>query len=293
MEGIQAGAPAPVVIEVWADLGCPWCYIGKHRLQEAIDRRSDADRFVVRTRSFQLLPDAPREPEPIVSAFIRSGRGDAAGANRAERRAQALVQREGLPFVLDRMNANTFDLHRVTHYAEESGLGPAFFSRVQDRYFAGELNPFEPSALAAEAEAVGLSGQRVREILAGDEYADAVRADIEEAIVLGVRGVPFTVIDRRLALSGAQSVDGYARALDEAASTARSGSVNGRPSRPILREFESEAAVMCDLDSGTCAVPGAERPAPPRTERPHSTPTAESRPQSAATAKAAAETSSS
>lgn len=219
MEGIDTGEQAPVVVEVWTDLGCPWCYVGKHRLREAISRRPDADRFVVKVRSFQLLPDAPREPETIESAFIRSHGGDAAGAMRAERRAQALAHGEGLPFELDRLHANTFDLHRVTHYAEESGRGLAFFSQVQDRFFAGELNPFEPGALADEAESVGLSGQRVREILAGDEYADAVRADIDEGLDLGARGVPFTVFDRRLALSGAQSVAGYASALDEAAST--------------------------------------------------------------------------
>lgn len=219
MEEIQAGGQAPVVIEVWADLGCPWCYVGKHRLREAISRRPEADRFVVKPRAFQLMPDAPREPEPIESAFIRSHGGDAAGAMQAERQAQTLAHGEGLPFELDRLNANTFDLHRITHYAQESGRGQAFFSRVQDRYFAGELNPFEPGALADEAESVGLSGQRVGEILAGDEYADAVRADIAEGLELGARGVPFTVFDRRLAFSGAQSVAGYARALDETTST--------------------------------------------------------------------------
>lgn len=219
MEEIQTGGQAPVVVEVWADLGCPWCYVGKHRLAEAISRRPDADRFVVKTRAFQLMPDAPREPEPIENAFIHSHGGDAAGARQAERQAQTLAHGEGLPFELDRLNANTFDLHRITHYAQESGRGLAFFSRVQDRYFAGELNPFEPGALADEAESVGLSGQRVAEILAGDEYADAVRADLAEGLDLGARGVPFTVFDRRLALSGAQSVAGYARALDEATST--------------------------------------------------------------------------
>ncbi|MUL43682.1 DsbA family oxidoreductase [Streptomonospora sp. PA3] len=224
MEKIHAGGSPPVVVEEWADLGCPWCYIGKHRLREAISRRPDADRFVVKIRSFELLPDAPREPETVESAFIRSHGGDTAVAERAERRMQVLAQREGLPFDVDRLNANTFDLHRVTHYAEESGLGSAFFSQVQDRLFAGEFNPFEPGALADEAESAGLSGERVREVLAGDEYADAVRADVAEARALGARGVPFTVLDRRLALAGAQSVAGYARALDEAASA-----VSGAP----------------------------------------------------------------
>ncbi|GAB3451558.1 DsbA family oxidoreductase [Streptomonospora sediminis] len=224
MQGTDAGEQPPVIVEDWADLGCPWCYVGKHRLREAIGRRPDAGRFVIKIRSFELLPGAPREPEPVEKAFVRSHGGDAAVAVQAEQRMQALAQREGLPFDLGRLNANTFDLHRVMHYAQESGLGAALFSQVQDRFFAGGFNPFEPGALAGEAESLGLSGQRVREVLAGDEYTGAVRADIDEGRALGARGVPFTVLDRRLALSGAQSVEGYARALDEAAA-AVSGAV--------------------------------------------------------------------
>ena len=220
MEGTQAEKSAPVVVEVWADLGCPWCYIGKHRLDEAIDRRPDADRFAVKIRSFELDPDAPHEPEAIESAYIRSHGGNTAGVRAAEGRAQALARREGLPFELDRLHANTFDLHRVLHYADEAGRGSAFFSLVQDQYFAGDLNPFAADALAEAAESVGLSGARVREILVGDEYADAVRADMREGRDLGARGVPFTVFDRRLASSGALTVDGYARALDETAGAA-------------------------------------------------------------------------
>lgn len=79
----------PVVIEMWTDLGCPWCYVGKHRLQAAIDQRPDAERFEIRLRSFELNPGAPREPETIESAFIRSHGGDAHVVLEAERRIRA------------------------------------------------------------------------------------------------------------------------------------------------------------------------------------------------------------
>ena len=92
---------APVVIELWTDLGCPWCYVGKHRLQRAIDRRPDADRFQIKLRSFELNPDAPREPESIESAFTRSHGGNAEAVLSAERRIQGIAQREGLAFSLD------------------------------------------------------------------------------------------------------------------------------------------------------------------------------------------------
>ncbi len=217
MSSDQAKSPAPIVIDVWADLGCPWCYVGKHRLQRAIDARPDADRFQVKLRSFELNPDAPQTPETIESAFIRSHGGNAEVVLQAERRIQALSQQEGLPFALDRLNANTFDFHRVAHYADEAGKGLEFFSRVQDRFFAGEINPFDVEALARVAEEVGLSAERVREVLASDEYADAVRADTREGRELGIQGVPFTVFGRRFGASGAQTVEAYARVLDTVA----------------------------------------------------------------------------
>lgn len=202
-----------VVIEMWTDLGCPWCYLGKHRLRTAIERHPDPDRFVIRLRSFELNPNAPRRPETIASAFMRSHGGDMETVRRAERQIQALAHSEGLPFSLERLNANTFDVHRVLHYANEEDRGLAFFSLVQDRHFAGEMDPFDPDELARAAETVGLSAHRVREVLASSEYGASVRSDQAEGRALGVTGVPFTVFDRRFAMSGAQSVEAYAEVL--------------------------------------------------------------------------------
>jgi len=226
------GCRGPVVIEVWSDLGCPWCYVGKHRLERAIAARTDAGRFVVALRSFELHPDAPRTPETIETAFIRSHGGDAEVVRHAESRIQALAQREGLPFSVDRLNANTFDFHRVVRDAEESGRGLALFSLVQDRFFAGDLNPFEADELARVAEQVGLSGRRVRDVLAGDEYADVVRADVKEARDMGAQGVPFMVFDRRFATAGAQTVDVYAQVLDQVIASAPPAARRTAPEPP-------------------------------------------------------------
>lgn len=216
MEQDNTGEPERVVVEVWADLGCPWCYVGKHRLQRAIEARPDADRFELKIRSFELDPGAPKEPESIEAVFLRKHGGDASGVLRAEKRIQALAQREGLAFDLDRKNANTFDLHRVMHLAEQSGRGLELFSQVQDRFFSGEIDPYDPDALVDVAQSLGLDADRVREVLAGDELADEVRADVAEGAALGAQGVPFTVFGRRLAASGAQSVTAYGQALDQA-----------------------------------------------------------------------------
>ncbi len=208
---------SPVTIEMWTDLGCPWCYVGKHRLQAAIAQRPDVARFELRLRSFELNPDAPHEPETIESAFLRSHGGDASVVLDAERRIQALAQREGLAFSLDRLNANSFDIHRVLHHAEQHGAGTAFFTTLQDQFFAGAINPFDAATLVAVAESVGLDGDRVRQVLAGDEHAEAVRADRREGAALGLTGVPFVVVDRQVAAPGAQSVAVYRQILDQVA----------------------------------------------------------------------------
>jgi predicted DsbA family dithiol-disulfide isomerase len=208
---------APVLVEMWTDLGCPWCYVGKHRLQAAIDQRPDADRFEVLLRSFELNPDASREPETIESAFIRSHGGDASVVLDAERRIQALAHSEGLAFSLDRPNANTLDFHRVLHHANEQGLGTTFFSTVQNQFFAGTINPFDRDTLVQVAESVGLDGERVSRVLASDEYTAEAHADRREGVALGLTGVPFVVFGRQVAAPGAQSVEVYGQILDQIA----------------------------------------------------------------------------
>jgi predicted DsbA family dithiol-disulfide isomerase len=139
-----------------------------------------AERFEIVMRSFELYPAASREPETIEKAFIRSHGGTAAHFLRAERQMQAIARKEGLEFSLDRFSAHTFDLHRVVQYA----------------------------------------GERVREILADDEYADRVRGDRAEGMELGARGVPFVAADRRVAAAGAQKTAGYSQLLEQVAGPA-------------------------------------------------------------------------
>ncbi|TDE60424.1 DsbA family oxidoreductase [Nonomuraea mesophila] len=223
IERREQGTGSRVAIEVWADLGCPWCYVAKHRLEAAISQRPDADRFEIVMRSFQLDPTAPQGLEKNETSFVRSHPGSTADdLRRAERQMQAIANKEGLRYTVDRWNANTFDLHRVVQYAGDQGRGFAFFSAVQDGFFAGVLNPFDPDALVEVAESVGLDGRRVRDIVAGDEYADRVRADRQEAVELGSTGVPFVVFDRRVGAPGAQKVAAYDQLLEQVAGPAPS-----------------------------------------------------------------------
>lgn len=215
-----------VVIEVWADLGCPWCYVGKHPLRAATPQRPDADRFEIVARSFELDPEAPRELEKDEESFIRTHGGAIAHVRQAERQVQAMARKEGLEYSLDRLNADTFNLHRVVQYADDQGRGFEFFSDVQDGFFAGTPNPRDPDALAGVAESVGPDGRRVREIRASDEYADRVRADRREGVELGGTGVPLVVLDRRAAAPGAQEVAACARLLEQVAGPVPGGGVS-------------------------------------------------------------------
>lgn len=213
----------PVVIELWADLICPWCYLGKHRLEAAIAQRSDADRFRVWQRSFELDPSASSDPEAVLDHLSHKyGIGpDQVAA--MEERVRSLAIADGLPFSTDRVTANTFDVHRLQHYAAAEAPDTDFFGTVQDAYFAGTLNPFDPEQLVGAAVASGLDADGVRAVLASDDYADAVRADEAEGQALGASGVPFTVYARRFATSGAQSTDTFLQVLAQTAATVDEG----------------------------------------------------------------------
>lgn len=213
-----------MTIELWVDLGCPWCYLGKHRLEAAIAQRPDAERFRVWLRSYELDPNASSEPERVLDHLSHKYGAGPQQVQAMEARVRALAVADGLPYSTNRVTANTFDVHRLQHHAAAAGLGTAFFGAVQDGYFAGALNPFDPEQLVAAAVAAGLDEAGVRAVLAGDDYADAVRADEAEGRAFGANGVPFTVYGRRYATSGAQGVDTYLQVLAQTVAAVEAGS---------------------------------------------------------------------
>lgn len=204
-------------IEVWSDIVCPWCYLGKRRLETAL---AGFDHPVtVEWRSFQLDPTYPKDLRQPVLEAIQSKMG----ASPAQVRAMtgnvgALAEAEGLTYDFDNaVMVNTFDAHRVAHLAKASDLGTEMHERLLRAQLveAAVLNDSE--TLVRLATEVGLPEQDTRRVLASDEYATAVTADIQEARALGVNGVPFFVIDRRYGISGAQPVEAFRSALTTAA----------------------------------------------------------------------------
>jgi predicted DsbA family dithiol-disulfide isomerase len=195
-----------VEIEIWSDIACPWCYIGKRRLEAALAEFEHRDEVRVRWRSFELDPSAPPERAGDRAERLAEKYGmSVEQAREAEQRLTSAAAGEELPFRFDlARSGNTFDGHRLVHLAETYGLQDAMKERLLRAYFTeGELMS-DHDALVRLAAEVGLDQQEVRELLGSDRYADDVRADERTAGELGISAVPTFVVDRRLGASGAQ-----------------------------------------------------------------------------------------
>jgi predicted DsbA family dithiol-disulfide isomerase len=214
----QANA-ARLRLDVWTDLGCPWCYVGIHRLRRAVDDLGVGERVELVLRSFELDPGASAAPMTIPEIFTRKHGLTVQDAVQAEARIQKLAHAEGLPFTSDRLHANSFDVHRVLQLANRHGRGVDFFETLQQRYFAGQINPYQHESLIAVAVETGLDGDIVREVLSGNGFADKVREDEATGRRLGVTGVPFVVLDQRYAIAGAQAAAAYAQAITQVLET--------------------------------------------------------------------------
>nr|WP_027932693.1 DsbA family oxidoreductase [Amycolatopsis thermoflava] len=204
-------------VEIWSDVVCPWCYLGKRRFERALAGFEHRDQVEVTFRSFELDPRAPREPQPKAALIAaKYGISEAEFAANEERLTQ-LAAAEGLEYHLDGgVIGNTFDAHRVLHLARERGLQDAVAERFFRAYFTERRSVFDADSLVELAAESGLDADEVRRVLADGAYADEVRADIDQARALGANGVPFFVFDRRYGVSGAQSTETFAAALDKA-----------------------------------------------------------------------------
>lgn len=196
-------------VEIWADVVCPWCYLGKARLDAAlaaIEFRDDVD---VVYRSFELDPQAPIDrSEPLLGHLSAKYGVDPAQAQQMQDKVSALAAHEGLHYRLDlARTARTFDAHRLLHLAGDLGTQDTLAERLFAAYFTEGARINEAPVLQLLAEEAGLPTDRAREVLGSDAYTDAVRADEATASALGITGVPFFVVDRRLAASGAQETE--------------------------------------------------------------------------------------
>jgi len=207
-----------VLIEVWSDVVCPWCYIGKRRLEQALEVFAHRDQVEIVYRSFELDPTAPEVPvETTPESLARKFGTDVAGARELMKRADAIAASVGLEFRhADAPHARTVDAHRLLHLALEQGRQAEVKEGLLAAYFTRGESMGDHAVLRRVAVDAGLEPTRVEEVLAGRDHLDAVRADIAQARAYGATGVPFFVVDRRYGISGAQPTEVFTQVLERA-----------------------------------------------------------------------------
>ena len=205
-------------VEIWSDVACPWCYVGKRRFERALSSFPHRNEVEIVWRSFELNPDGPRtQPGSVAEMLARKygmpvERARAMNANMATEGAK-----EGIEFHFEHLQlGNTFDAHRLIHLAASVGKREAMVERLFRAYFTDGKQLGDVDTLITLAAEVGIDAERARSMLSGSEFQDAVRADEHRARMFGITGVPFFAIDEKYGISGAQQPDALLAALTEA-----------------------------------------------------------------------------
>jgi predicted DsbA family dithiol-disulfide isomerase len=204
-----------VEIEIWSDVVCPWCYIGKRRFENALERFERRDAVEVVWRSFLLDPSAPPTPSETTRAMLARKYGvSLEQADAMQERVTRLAAQEGLRYRIDlTRHESSVDAHRLLHLSKKHGLQDALEERLFSAHFVEGLSISDSATLSRLAVEAGLDAGEVSSVLAGEAYAEDVRADIERAVRLGIRGVPFFLIAGRYGVSGAQSSETMLEAM--------------------------------------------------------------------------------
>lgn len=207
-------------IDIWSDVVCPFCYLGKRRLERALASFEHANEVEIYRHSFELLRSAPRVPDQSMVEHLVQQHGVTvrqAEDNLAHLTSQAAA--EGLTFGITRAPYKTFDAHRLIHLAARSGLDGALEERFFAAFFTEGTANSDREVLRSLAGDVGLDDETVRQVLDGQKFSSEVEADKKNAQKLGITSVPFFVFDQRFAISGAQSTETFAAALTPACGT--------------------------------------------------------------------------
>jgi predicted DsbA family dithiol-disulfide isomerase len=204
-------------VDIWSDVICPWCYVGKARFEKALDSFAHRDEVEVIYHSFELDPSSPRgQRESNLTMLSKKFGKSPAEALALDDQVGSLARAEGLGFDSGRPVGNTFDVHRVLHLGLDRGVQQALLGAVNEAYFAQARDVFDRDVLTEVAVGAGLNADEVGKVLDGDAYEDDVRQDESQARQIGISGVPFFVFDMALGASGAQPAELFASALNQA-----------------------------------------------------------------------------
>lgn len=234
---------ANLQIDIWSDIACPWCYVGKRRLEKALEQFPQRDSVVIQWHAFELDPSAPKRIEGNHAERLAKKYG--MSVPQAQKRIDQLCEvalAEGLDFDFEHIHSgNTFDAHRVIHLAADHGLQGQMKERLLHAYFTENAAIGEPEVLVRLAAETGLDADEVSAVLASDTYKDEVRADEQQAAKLGINGVPFFVLGGKYGVSGAQPAEVMLRALTQAYSELV------QPSLTTIAEGEACGPDGCDV----------------------------------------------
>jgi predicted DsbA family dithiol-disulfide isomerase len=205
-------------VDIWSDVVCPWCYVGKARFEKALSDFEHRDEVEVVFHSFELDPTYPKDKRGETNLQMLSSKYGMPPdqARQAEGRVAGLAQAEGIGFDSERPIGNTFDIHRVLHLGLDKGVQRELVDAVNAAYFAQARQVFDRDVITEVAAGAGLDAAEVGKVLDSDAYADEVKQDEAQAGQLGINGVPFFVFDMALGVSGAQPTELFTSALSQA-----------------------------------------------------------------------------
>ena len=218
MSGDAATEPAAdrLQVEIWSDLVCPWCYVGRARFGLALGQFAQRDSVDVTYRSFELDPNAPAGSTTTVAEMLASKYGGRTEAIRAgEQRLVEMAAELGLGYRVDRLHGNTLDAHRLVQLGIDRGLGDDLVDHLFRANFAEGRSIFDAAALIEIGTEAGLDPAESAAVVGAATYTDRVRADERLAAEIGISGVPFYVLDRAYGVSGAQATETFAAVLDQ------------------------------------------------------------------------------
>lgn len=216
-------ATSPIAVDIWSDIACPWCYIGKRKFEAGLtqfrEQHPDAPDVEVTYHSFELSPDTPVDFAGSTTEFLAERKG--MGTDQVEQMLERVTQIAagvGLEYDFDSVvHVNTLRAHQVIHHAKSHGLQAEMKERLLKAYFVEGKNLSDVEVLASLAAEVGLDAAAVTDELRNDARSDEVQADIAQARAYGIQGVPFFVLDGKYGVSGAQEKDAFAQVLAQVA----------------------------------------------------------------------------
>ncbi|QXU41350.1 DsbA family protein [Pedobacter sp. D749] len=204
-------------VEIWSDVMCPFCYIGKRHFEQAIEKLPFKNEIEIDWKSFQLNPEYHNTNNETVYDYLSRSKGmPAEQAKQMTKQVVDMAANAGLSIDFDNnIPANTFNAHRLIHLAAKHSLQDLAEEKLFEAHFVNSKNIGETDVLVDLAEEIGLNRAEAEEVLKGDQFSEAVRYDIYESQNLGIRGVPYFVMDRKYGVSGAQPVQAFTDALTQ------------------------------------------------------------------------------